>query len=187
MPLSQLRRGSVVPTGWDINGRRDSFQSWPSSLGRVPPNSFLAQLLAGRFKDSRSGSMPSTDRFYQNQIKMENTYKLGPEPDNMFQAHVVQKIIMKVLSDYLGEREYDGAVMGQKSVTLAEMIKEKVKRLRYDRYKIIAWVVICQKGCNDIRVASKGLWDENLDSSAEAVYENKHLYAMGVVYATYQE
>ena len=119
----------------------------------------------------------------------ERSWKILTKQSQMsgFEVHVVQKIIQNVLEKYLEHQEYDGPLMGQKSRTLADMIKEKVKALHYDRYKIVTWVVIGQKGCNDIRIASKGVWDKDNDNYAEAVYENKSLYALGVCYAIYQE
>ncbi len=116
---------------------------------------------------------------------MENTYKM--EPDRQFETHAVEKIIRNVFETNLEHQQYCGPLMGQKSRTLADMIKEKVKALRYSRYKIITWVVIGQKGCNDIRIASKGLWDNDNDTYAEVFYENNSLYALGVCYGIYQE
>ena len=183
-------KGSTVSTGWDIHGRRETFQPWPSDDRKLTQlihrPSFLSQLLQGRFKDDKSGSLRSSDRHpIRPRIQLENTYKM--KPDEQFEVDVVQKIIKNVLENYLEHQEYDGLLMGQKTRTLADMIKEKVKSLRYDRYKIISWVVIGQKGCNDVRIASKGLWDKHNDTYADAVYENRSLYAMGVCYGIYQE
>ena len=200
MPHGNLRRGSqmppdyrkrsVVPTGWDIHGRRDSQQSWPTDDRRMTQlmqrPGLLSQLLQRRYRDDQSASLRSSDQNpLRPRVQLENTYKT--EPDEHFETHEVQKIIQNVLEKYLEHQEYDGPLMGQKSRTLADMIKEKVKALRYDRYKIITWVVIGQKGCNDIRIASKGIWDEDNDTYVEAFFENRSLYALGVCYGIYQE
>ena len=183
------RKGSVIPTGWDIHGRRDSNQSWPNDrrmTQMVQKSGFLSQLLQKRFREDPSGSIHSSGQTpLRPRVQLENTYKT--EPDECFEVHEVHKLIQNVLKKYLEHQEYDGPLMGQKSRTLSDMIKEKVKALHYDRYKIITWVVIGQKGCNDIRIASKGLWDKDNDTYAEAVYENRSLYALGVCYGIYQE
>ncbi len=88
------RKGSVVPTGWDIHGRRDSHQSWPSNNRRftqMQKSSFLSQLLKARYRDDFSGSLTSSDHYVGPRFKMENTYKT--EPDRKFEANAVEKII----------------------------------------------------------------------------------------------
>ena len=47
--------------------------------------------------------------------------------------------------------------------------------------------VVGEKAGQDVRIGSRCLLDPNRDSFSSAFYENAHLYAVGSVYAMYQE
>ena len=47
--------------------------------------------------------------------------------------------------------------------------------------------VIGEKLGQDVRVGSRCLLDPNRDNFSSAYFENAHLYALGSVYAMYQE
>lgn len=55
------------------------------------------------------------------------------------------------------------------------------------RYKIIALVTIGQNSDQSVSVGSRFLWDADRDNFAAASWSNKHVYAVGTVYAVYYE
>ena len=118
-------------------------------------------------------------------VQYENTYKLAPECS--FLPKKVEGVISSVLEEELKDMTYEGQEMGSLSRSLADIIKERVKALNLPRYKIISWVMICERQKNSMRVASRGLWDTEYDNYACSVYENNTLHATGMVYALYQD
>jgi hypothetical protein len=55
------------------------------------------------------------------------------------------------------------------------------------RYKLISIVTIGEKKDQGVRVGSRCVWDKDRDNFASAMFENTHIYAVGMVYAVYYE
>ena len=55
------------------------------------------------------------------------------------------------------------------------------------RYKIVVVVQIGQNTNQGVRVASRCLWDDKRDTFASASFSNKHMWAVGEVYAVLME
>jgi len=120
--------------------------------------------------------------------KLAPTYQL--EPKKKFHRNRVQPIIEETLKEELAQARYvDASTAGRRSCILAEVLKEKVKALQLDRYKIVATVSIGSKA--DLPpaavFASQGLWSQSTDGFASAAFENDSLFAVAVVYAVYAE
>lgn len=55
------------------------------------------------------------------------------------------------------------------------------------RYKLISLVMIGEKNEQGVTVGSRYLWDADRDNFAASSWSNRHLYAVGSVYALYYE
>lgn len=118
-------------------------------------------------------------------VLYENTYKL--EPERKFKASEAQVIINEELKAQLNEELYDPKASGQMAKTLAEIIKNRVKELNYERYKIACIVTIGQLAEQGLVMASRCCWDSSKDTFATGSFKNKTLYAVATVYAAYLE
>ena len=118
-------------------------------------------------------------------VLYENTYKL--EPERKFKASEAQAIIREELEAQLKEESYDPKASGQMAKTLAEIIKNRVKELNYERYKIACIVTIGQLAEQGMMMASRCCWDSTKDTFATGNFKNKTLYAVATVYAAYLE
>ena len=103
------------------------------------------------------------------------------------QEHKVKPIIQHVLETNLAEQKYDPVFCRDAAVTMAEVIKERVKRLCYPRYKFVCHVVVGEVNQQDVKVVSRCAWDSAVDRFAQYQYSNYYLYAVGIVYAVYCE
>ena len=120
--------------------------------------------------------------------KLAPTYQL--EPKKKFYRNRVQPIIEETLKEELTNARYvDAATAGMRSCNLAEVLKERVKALQLDRYKIVATVSIGSKGESPPAAifASQGLWSSSTDGFASASFFNDSLFAVAAVYAVYAE
>ena len=121
--------------------------------------------------------------------KKPSDYRTTPEI--RFKSHVAQAIIRDVLNKELSSAQYTGAAMAEETKRITNILREKVKKLNLPRYKFITWVVISEKPINssnnNIRVASRGLWEPSSDSFASYMFENNSLHAVGNVYAVWHE
>ncbi|KAM7428528.1 hypothetical protein ABFA07_020509 [Porites harrisoni] len=109
------------------------------------------------------------------------------EPLRTFQEHKVKPIIQHVLETNLAEQKYDPVFCRNAAVTMAEVIKERVKKLCYPRYKFVCHVVVGEVNQHDVKVVSRCAWDSAVDRFAQYQYSNYYLYAVGIVYAVYCE
>lgn len=94
---------------------------------------------------------------------------------------------MQVLDENLKEITYDTDSCRQLAQTLSTVIKNRVKELNFERYKIVCVVHIGQLSGQALRIAGRCLWDHETDSYATAVYENKSVYSVAIVYGVYRE
>lgn len=118
-------------------------------------------------------------------VRYENTYRM--EPDKRFHIAEVKEIMDETLSSSLKEVKYDAVKCRILSKSLSHTICERVKLLGYRRFKIISSVTIGQIKGQDVRVASRFLWDEKHDTWVDAVFRSSELFAVAVVYGIYQE
>lgn len=118
-------------------------------------------------------------------VVLENTYQL--EPKQKFESYKVKKIIEDVLEGQLKTETYDRNSSKQMCMTLAEMIKNKVKELEVPRYRIVCTVSIGQLRDQGFRMGSQCVWDPKYDTFASSSYKNNSLFAIGTVFAVYLE
>ena len=118
-------------------------------------------------------------------VRYENTYRM--EPDKRFHIGEVKEIMDETLSSSLKDLKYDAGKCRALSKSLSHTICERVKLLGFRRFKIVSSVTIGQIKGQDVRVASRFLWDEKHDTWVDAVFKSSELFAVAVVYGIYQE
>ncbi|XP_018608916.1 tctex1 domain-containing protein 1-A [Scleropages formosus] len=121
------------------------------------------------------------------EIRLENTYKTGPDDSCRFDANHIQRILQSALDGFLGDALYSAAAGGQLSRTLSERLRSQIRDISLPRYKLISFVVVGQCSNHDLQVASRCLWDTQTDSSAVAVFQNSSLFAVAIIYGVYFE
>ncbi|XP_077847257.1 dynein light chain Tctex-type protein 2B isoform X3 [Macaca mulatta] len=72
----------------------------------------------------------------------ENTYILRPVFQQRFRPSVVKDCIHAVLKEELANAQYSPEEMPQLTKHLSENIKDKLKEMGFDRYKMVVQVVI---------------------------------------------
>ena len=116
----------------------------------------------------------------------ENTYITEPG-DGRFQRHKVQAVLKQVLHERMEKQKYDPVKGAQIAKQLADDLREKVKLLGYERYKLVIQVTIGQKIGQAMRIVSRCLWDTSCDNFASEYFENESLYCVCQVYGLYCE
>ena len=85
------------------------------------------------------------------------------------------------------KQKYDPVKAAQIAKQLADDLKERVKALGYDRYKLVVQVTIGQKIGQAMRIVSRCLWDSTIDNFVSEYFENESLCCVCQVYAFYFE
>ncbi|XP_055021061.1 dynein light chain Tctex-type protein 2B isoform X2 [Boleophthalmus pectinirostris] len=71
-----------------------------------------------------------------------DTYLIRPNHQNKFKPAVVKECIREVVRERLTGVRYDAEEVQKLSNTLADSIKDRVKKAGFDRYKLAVQVVI---------------------------------------------
>jgi len=108
-------------------------------------------------------------------------------PEKKFQTKPVEELINTVLKDQLEEEKYDAKSSRQMAKTLSTIITNRVKALKYDRYKIVTIVSVGQIADQGVRVCSRCLMDQETDQFASGKFANSSLFGVATVYGFYYE
>lgn len=119
--------------------------------------------------------------------KYSNSYKTEPDENKRFKTKPVEDIIETILQERLCDLSYSAERCRKLLVPIAEEIKSKVKLLGYDRYKLVCVVHIGSINNQDVRIASRCLWDAAFDRVASSSFFNETLFASASVFGIYQE
>ncbi|XP_022109442.1 tctex1 domain-containing protein 1-like [Acanthaster planci] len=114
-----------------------------------------------------------------------NTYKMGPE--RPFREKPVRKVIENVLEDMDDVRYENPSMMAAKARTISDTVKQRVKLIGFDRYKLVCVACLGQKKGQEVKDVGRCLWDSGKDGFVSVAYENATLFAVVTVYAIYQE
>ncbi|XP_065186934.1 dynein light chain Tctex-type 5-B-like [Sycon ciliatum] len=118
-------------------------------------------------------------------ILYEPTYKM--KPDVKFSPAKVEAVAKQALEENLKDMKYSRETCRQMTFTLTELIRNRVKELNYERYKIVCIVNIGSFQDQAMKVVSRCLWDPETDTFASVSFRNKTLYATAIVYGVYWE
>ncbi len=113
------------------------------------------------------------------------SYRL--EPRKRFYEPDVRLIIQNVFESNLNGKTYESEYCKTTAKYLSGVIKDEVKALGYDRYKIVSLVHLGQSIDQGLRISSLCLFDKDFDNYAEFKYNQGSIFAVGVVYGIYME
>lgn len=112
-------------------------------------------------------------------LKDKNREKAGLPVD-------VRSVVRNILETKLEGVEYKPDEIQGLSKDVADKIRDGVRALDFERYKIIVNCVIGEQRGEGVRMGCKMFWDSDTDNYVEEVYVNKHLFAVVTVYGLYQ-
>jgi len=145
----------------------------------------LAKRLTSRFLHSRTRSTLSQSRLSGLTIHKEPTYRM--EPKTKFDPDVVEEITEKILKLRLEGFKYSPILCSTMSRMLSDEIKDKVKALNFDRYKIVVLVFIGEKNNQGLVISSRCAWDDKFDNSATTTYQSDSMHCTATVFGIYNE
>lgn len=119
--------------------------------------------------------------------KIANTYRLAPVHEKRFRCKDVKDAIDSVLEDQLKGLPYDPDKCKSMLPGIADKIKDKVKVLGFERFKLVCIVTIGQLNNQGVRVASRCLWDTENDRMATSSFCGNDLFATAAVFGVYLE
>lgn len=121
------------------------------------------------------------------EIRLENTYRMGPDEGCGFNAGRVQRVLERVLAGVLGGTSYSPQGSAPLVHSLAELLQGRAKEVVPPRYKLVCHVLLGQHSQQSLLVASRALWDPQSDNFASATFSNASLFAVATVHGVYFE
>ena len=114
----------------------------------------------------------------------ENTYKL--QPDETLRVTEVRSIILQHLQA-LESQKYEVKLCRELAKSMSDSIMSDLKQLGYSRFKFICTVTIGQMRGQDVRIASRSVWNTESDTFVSESFKNGSLFAVGMVFGVYKE
>lgn len=96
----------------------------------------------------------------------------------------MQRLANDILSTSLQNVKYEPNKCKDLVQILSDEIKNRVKTILYKRYKIIVQMTIGQAG-ESIIIASRSLWNPDVDNSCSVQFSNNSIHAIVAIYAIY--
>jgi tctex1 domain-containing protein 2 len=97
----------------------------------------------------------------------------------------MKKILHECLVERLTGQAYEGDKCSEAAKQLADIIRNRLKYLGYDRYKFIVQVVIGERRDQGVYFGTRCFWDANTDNQASETFTNDHIFCTATSYAVY--
>uniref|UniRef100_A0A672QCG7 Tctex1 domain containing 1 n=1 Tax=Sinocyclocheilus grahami TaxID=75366 RepID=A0A672QCG7_SINGR len=107
-------------------------------------------------------------------------------PERHFSTDRAHEIIKHIVDERLETVEYSCSCSGI-SKELSDCIKTAVKKLLYDRYKLVCYVAIGQLKDSVVNCSSRAIWSPTSDTFTDYIYKNRSLFAVCILFAVYKE
>ncbi|KAM5291931.1 dynein light chain Tctex-type protein 2B [Ctenodactylus gundi] len=134
-----------------------------------------ARMSSASARTSVGEGLPEADK---NSGETENTYILRPIFQQRFRPSVVKGCIHAVLKEELAMAEYSAEETPQLTKRLSENIKDKLKEMGFDRYKMVVQVVIGEQRGEGVFMAARCFWDADTDNYTQDVFVNDSLFCV---------
>ncbi|CAM2713544.1 unnamed protein product [Rotaria socialis] len=137
----------------------------------------------------RQSSRTSIPRagFDRRLIRYENTYCMDPDDDHKVDIARLRRVASSVIETAIAGYKYDPNQGKQFSVALADRVRSQIKQLPFQRYKLVVQVSIGEKKGQDLRVASRCMWDLKWDRHLTITKETSDAYVTVTIFLVYTE
>lgn len=94
----------------------------------------------------------------------------------------------EVLEEALeGIDHYDPVKCRALTSILSEDIKQRVKWLNFERFKLVCLVHIGSINGQAMQIVSRCLWNDSVDSFASTCFKKKDMFVVALMFAVYKE
>ncbi|XP_025209265.1 tctex1 domain-containing protein 2-like [Melanaphis sacchari] len=122
----------------------------------------------------------------ENIIKYENTYRM--ESKKPFDERLTKVVLKTEIENHFNnETKYDSNEAVQTCSNISLNVRNKIREMEFDRYKIVCIVQIVEKRSQGMLSKVKFLRDLTKDKYVKTKFENNNLVATIVVGALYYE
>uniref|UniRef100_A0A8C7WPC2 Dynein light chain Tctex-type 2B n=1 Tax=Oryzias sinensis TaxID=183150 RepID=A0A8C7WPC2_9TELE len=102
-----------------------------------------------------------------------------------FKPAIVKEFVHEIVRERLSGVKYEPEKIPETCSSLADCIRDKVKSIGIDKYKIIVQVMIGEQRGQGVKMCSRFFWDADTDNYAEDVFMNDSLFCVAAVFGCY--
>ena len=124
-------------------------------------------------------------RHAQRAMQVEPTYRM--QPKKIFNSDSVQRLMQDIIDSRMQGFKYNATRGNLMSKILTDEIKDKVKSLNFERYKLICLVTLGESRDQSMMSSSLCCWDPSVDRHATYSWHEAGVYCTATVYAIYHE
>ncbi|KAK7495873.1 hypothetical protein BaRGS_00012863 [Batillaria attramentaria] len=177
---SSKASSAFTPVGGEESRRPSAWGPRPSIMGVLGANRFLRKVRASlKEKESTLGEPQAPQQL------LEPTYRL--EPKVPFKPSQVLEMLKETLNEQLEGRTYRPKLATTLCRLLTDEIRNKVKKMGFDRHRVVVTVLLCEIKDQGIVASSRCSWDDKRDSFATHTFQNKSLFCTVTVFGVYKE
>ncbi|CAF4474181.1 unnamed protein product, partial [Rotaria sp. Silwood2] len=158
-----------------------------TGTGGAGSSGFGATAAATRARRQSSRASIPRAGFDRRLIRYENTYRMEPDDDHKVDIARLRRVATSVIETAISGYKYDPNQGKQFSLALAERVRGQIKQLPFQRYKIVVQVSIGEKKGQDLRVASRCIWDLKWDRHLTISKETSDAYVTVTIFLVYTE
>ncbi|CRK87225.1 CLUMA_CG001029, isoform A [Clunio marinus] len=165
------------------NDERNSARSSISSGGENKKEKRITRMF-----DSISLNKSRRSTYTRPTLRYLPTYQL--ESENPFNPCIVKDLLKEIVDFYVETNKiskFDQNSIISLCLNLSTEILNRVKAKRYDRYRIISNVTICENRNQSCGQTAAFIWDAESDGMAFYVHENTKFFVVAVVYGIYYD
>ncbi|XP_057338768.1 dynein light chain Tctex-type protein 2B-like [Microplitis mediator] len=145
----------------------------------TPDSESSSDKLLKNKKDSNNEVLNDDDE------RSQPSYQISPQLLDKFKPQVVKEIIHDVLHDQLSTKVYSVQDANKWGKEISDIIKNKVKELKFKEYKYVVNVVLGEQRGAGVKIGTRCLWDAEADDYAHGNFINESLFCVVCVYAVF--
>jgi hypothetical protein len=161
--------------------------SIPRNVSNAGAGGSSASIAAARTRRQSSRTSVPRAGFDRRLIRYENTFRMEPNADHKVDIARLHRVATSVIETAISGYKYDPKQGKQFSLALAERVRGQIKQLPFQRYKLVVQVSIGQKKGQDLRVASRCMWDVKWDRHLTISKETQDAYVTVTIFLVYTE
>jgi len=139
----------------------------------------LARSFVARFRQRRA------DRLFNPNV--QPTYQLSPIASKKFNRTKVYEIVKSIVDSRMNTFRYNPEIAGVMMKILTSECKDAVKKLNFDRCKIVVHVTIGEIRGQSVQLVSRCAWDELNDDTVSYSMQNKTVFCNAMIFGVYCE
>ena len=149
-------------------------------------NNDSSTAMSRSFRQSARASVSRTV-FDRRLIRYENSYRMVPDGDNRLDIDRLRRLASGIVERAIHGYKYDPNQAKPFSLALADHLRNQIKRLPYQRYKLVVQVSIGQTNGQGLYMASRCVWDIRWDRHLTIVRETNDAFIAVTLFLVYTE